>query len=242
MAWALLASLGLHLALVLALLWPNETLTVPIPMAEMVTEVELSPLPPQPIPTPPPPPPEPPSPPEPERNAKTAIPKPNLSHAPIREHSAGQKGPGGGTPSPSTRHAPGVAVAMLGATSGGGGGKKATGQSKDMLTQNAQDFILAQFVKMWRFDLSRLKGKHVVISAKIEINGDGTLGGAMNLAAPWDPGAIIPDFDSLPDNPVRQALESFLLALRLAQPLDLPPDDGKGWPRPMMLRFAIDDL
>ncbi len=47
---------------------------------------------------------------------------------------------------------------------------------------------------------------------------------------------------TLPDGTVRRALESMLLALRMAQPLQLPPDDGKGWPRRMVISFRPGDL
>jgi len=110
------------------------------------------------------------------------------------------------------------------------------------LSQSAQDFLQAQVMRLWHFDPVPLKGKKVVISAVIEINADGTLAGAMNRAAPWNPGAVITGYERMPDGPIRRALESYLLALRMAQPLTLPPDDGKGWPRRMLLRLAIDTL
>ncbi|SEH46873.1 hypothetical protein [Magnetospirillum fulvum] len=238
-AWALLISLALHLVAFVGV-WRLQIDLPPEPKAERVTIVELTPQP-VPPPTPPAPPPPPPPPPPPQSpDAKSdpkakPIPKPpppQLNSAPLGPRSSGEKSGAG-----AVRHGEGL-VSLESA-----GSRKPPAPVRGGLSQSAQDFILAQILKMWRFNTLAIKGKGVVISAVIEINGDGTLGGSMNRSAPWNPGAVISDYDRLPpDSPLRRALESYLLALRLAQPLTLPPDDGKGWPRRMTLRFAIDDL
>ncbi|CCG42091.1 hypothetical protein [Magnetospirillum molischianum] len=239
-AWALLISLVLHLAAILAV--RQIEVYIPFdPAQERVTNVELvpqlppSPPPPPPLPSPPPPPPPPPEP-KPEPKAKEPPPPPpQLNRAPIAKQSSGAKS-GETAPRPAQTTAAVVSVET-------GGSRKPTAPVRGGLSQSAQDFILAQILKMWRFDSASMKGKGVVISAVIEINADGTLGGMMNRSVPWNPEAVISGYDRLPPNSaLRRALESYLLALRLSQPLTLPPDDGKGWPRRMVLRFAIDDL
>jgi hypothetical protein len=67
--------------------------------------------------------------------------------------------------------------------------------------------------------------------------------GPANKDAPWNPGQIIENYQQLlrlGNTPQREALEGFLLALRLSQPLRLPP--GGKWPKRMVLRFANKDL
>ncbi|WP_155804497.1 energy transducer TonB [Magnetospirillum fulvum] len=239
--WALLISLALHLVAFVGV-WRLQIDLPPDPVAERVTIVDLAPLPPSPPPPPPAPPPPPPSPPPPPPSQKAdprpkepPPPPPQLTRAPIAKHSSGVK-----SGNESVRPAPSAAAVLSVETAGS---RKPQAPARGGLSQSAQDFILAQILKMWRFDTAPMKGKGVVISAMIEINADGTLAGAMNRTVPWNPGAVISGYDRLPpDSPLRRALEAYLLALRLAQPLTLPPDDGKGWPRRMTLRFAIDDL
>jgi len=239
---ALLISLALHLIAFIGV-WRLQIDLPPEPETERVTIVDLAPLPPSPPPPPPAPPspPPPPSPPQPQkaepRLKQPPPPPPQLTRAPIAKHSSGGK-----SGDETARTAPTVgAAARLSIESAGS--RKSQAPARGGLSQSAQDFILAQILKMWRFDTASMKGKGVVISAVIEINGDGTLAGPMNRSVPWNPGAVISDYDRLPpESPLRRALEAYLLALRLAQPLTLPPDDGKGWPRRMTLRFSIDDL
>lgn len=110
------------------------------------------------------------------------------------------------------------------------------------LSQSAQDLILAQVLRMWHFDNTAFKGGNDTITMIININRDGTLAETMHKNSPWNPNTVIRGYDQMPDGPVRRALESILLALRTAQPLQLPPDDGKGWPRRMVIRFRPGDL
>lgn len=110
------------------------------------------------------------------------------------------------------------------------------------LSQSAQDHILAQVLRMWRFDNTAFKGSDNAITMIININRDGTLADAMHKNSRWNPSAVIRGYDQMPDGPVRRALESMLIAIRTAQPLQLPPDDGKGWPRRMVIRFRPGDL
>ncbi|MEO0034856.1 MAG: hypothetical protein RLZZ501_879 [Pseudomonadota bacterium] len=232
--WALAASLLLHAALVLVS-YERLRRPPPLPPEEQMVEVDLAPPPPAPpapaaAPAPPAPPTPPTRPQPPLMTSKTPPPPPQLKRARPAERSASPQGHNDPRPA-----SPGVlGIGPLGGARGGA--------VRGELSQSAQDFLQAQILRMWHYDFSPLRGRGVVISAVIEIDRDGTLLGGMNRAAPWNPGAVIPGYERMPDSPVRRALESYLLALRMAQPLTLPPDDGKGWPRRMVLRFAIDSL
>ena len=67
----------------------------------------------------------------------------------------------------------------------------------------------------------------------------------MSKDAPWNPAAVIANYGAmvLRGETYRvEAVESFLKAVRAAQPFRLPPDDGKGWPKRMKLVFSLDSL
>lgn len=225
--WGLALSLLLHLAIsVLSQMDGLPDLNFHLP--EPVMEVELVRETP---PPPPPPPPQmepekpPPPKPEPTQLAKpNPIPPPQLQKAKIAEKSQAPKQPPAESGISFERKAPPPVAA-------------------GDLSQSAQDYVLSQVLKMWHFDTSAAKGSDLTIAMTILVDKDGTLAGNMNKNAPWNPQAVIRGYDQLPpDSYIRRALESMLLALRLAQPLQLPPDDGKGWPRRMVIRFRPGDL
>lgn len=227
--WGLVLSLLLHLAFFIWSLSDRlPDLTSPPPDHAMEVEVvrETPPLPPPPPPPPPkppePPPPKPPEPPPPQQSARPVA-APQLQRAHIAEQSSAPK-----PPTPDT----GISFQRL-----------TTAPPKAAeLSQSAQDFILAQVLRMWRFDPTPLKGSNLTLYMTIQVGRDGTLDGPMNKNAPWNPAAVIRGYDQMPEGTVKRVLVSMLLALRLSQPLELPPDDGKGWPRRMMIRFRPEDL
>ncbi len=111
------------------------------------------------------------------------------------------------------------------------------------LSQNEQDYVLSQILPYWKVDTHRPEGRGMVLEAIIEINPDGTLQAPLGRDDPWNPNGIIGGYAEmvrLGYSYKREALEGFLLALRLSQPLKLPP--GGKWPKWMKLRFAFDDL
>ena len=111
------------------------------------------------------------------------------------------------------------------------------------LSQNEQDFVLSQILPYWKVDTHRPEGRGMVLEAIIEINPDGTLQAPLGANDPWRPDLIIggyADLTRLGYTYRREALEGFLLALRLSQPIKVPP--GGKWPKWMKLRFAFDDL
>jgi hypothetical protein len=111
------------------------------------------------------------------------------------------------------------------------------------LSQNEQDFVLSQILPFWKVDTHRPEGKGMVLEATIEINPDGTFQFPLGRDDPWNPGGIIAGYAQMARlgySYKREALEGFLLALRLSQPIKVPP--GGKWPKWMKLRFAFDDL
>jgi len=117
------------------------------------------------------------------------------------------------------------------------------GPERGTLTQSEQDFILSQIMKYWHVDFHSPEGHGLVLRAIILVQADGTLASPMNKNDRWNPAEAIEGYETLVRRGYsyqREALEGFLLALRLCQPLKLPP--GETWPKQMVLRFAFDDL
>ncbi|MBI3447031.1 MAG: energy transducer TonB [Magnetospirillum sp.] len=232
---ALALSALLHLVVTILLTMDNLSALLP-EHTEKAMEVEVvSEPPPKPAPMPepePPPPPPPQAKPAPE--PPTPVTTPQLQKAQLAEKSS--------APRPTPRPEPARP------TSDGSGLSADTGRfSKPApaagdLSQSAQDLVLSQVVRMWRFETASLRGSDVTLTATLIVNRDGTLSGPMNMSAPWNPDATIHGYSKLPDGITKRMLETFLLALRLAQPLQLPTDDGKPWPRRMILRFRPGDL
>ena len=111
------------------------------------------------------------------------------------------------------------------------------------LTQSEQDLVLAQIMKFWHADFHRPEAHGLILQATIVIQADGTLESPLNKDDPWNPGSVIGGYAELMRMGYtyrREAIEGFLLAIRLSQPLKLPPTGP--WPRRMVLRFAFDDL
>ncbi len=249
--WALFLSVLLHVLLVIALLDEALIWGRLKHEAETTVEVELVPAPAPPKPNPPPPPPAAPPPqatpppePPPPVPAHTALPRslppppPQLSTAPLARHSTG---PGRQAGSGAAVTAVFPVLGLEPGQSGKAAGRK--GEQGGELTQTEQDFILAQIVKYWHVDLHVPEAHGLVLSATIVIEADGTLASPLSKDDPWNPAAVIDGYAGMVAGGYsfrRQAIEGFLLALRLCQPLKLPP--GGEWPRHMTLRFAFDDL
>lgn len=119
----------------------------------------------------------------------------------------------------------------------------ARGPVGEELSQSEQDFVLSQILPFWKVDTHRPEGKGMVLEAIIEINPDGTLQYPLGRDDPWNPNGIIAGYAQMARlgySYKREALEGFLLALRLSQPIHVPA--GGKWPKWMKLRFAFDDL
>ncbi|BAE51697.1 hypothetical protein [Paramagnetospirillum magneticum] len=245
-----MAALGLsallHLLVTLALEVNDLSALLP-ERTERTMEVEVVPEPPKPAPEPPKPAPEPPPapvaapqpPPEPPKALPTPLPplpvqRPQLQAAPHAETSK--------APQASTRPEPAKPAGQSPTLSSDSGNFSRAAPAAGDLAQSTQDKILAQVLRMWHFNAGALRGTDTILSATLIVNRDGTLSGPMNKDAPWNPDSVIRGYSSLPDGTNKRMLETFLLALRMAQPLQMPPDDGKPWPRRMLLRFKPGDL
>ena len=75
------------------------------------------------------------------------------------------------------------------------------------------------------------------------MNADGTLTSPLGKSDPWSPRQMVYNYDRLgPDE--RLVMDSFLIALRRAQPFKVPQADAaKGdWPRALRFAFNFRDL
>lgn len=120
----------------------------------------------------------------------------------------------------------------------------ATGPEGREVTQSEKDFILAQVMRFWRVDFHAPEARGLVLTGTFFLQADGTLMSPVNKADPWNPGAVVADYDALASNGYsyrRDAIDGFLMALRLAQPFKLPPTEGP-WPRRVTFRFAFEGL
>jgi protein TonB len=225
-------------------------------------EVELVPEPPKPLPPPPVPKPDAPKPEQPKPEAAEppkppppALPRllpppavPQLVPGRLAEHSA--------VPHPAPRNGGGGSGAALAMSSGPGvtllpkeqakaGRPGATGPEGAELTQSEQDFILAQIMKYWTVDPHAPQARGLVLQGVFYIQADGTLASPVNKNDPWNPAAVVDDYYAMvgPEGSYRrEAIDGFLLALRLCQPLQLPPSSTGPWPRRIVIRFAFDKL
>lgn len=240
----LMAALGLSalLHLLAALMIQTDKLPSLFPQSsERSMEVEVVPEPPKPpIPAPRAMPEPPPEPPKPQPTPPQPLQHPQLQQAPLAEKSAAPR------PSPRPeppRTEPGQHAKTSTRLSLASDPNTKPAQAAGNLSQSIQDKILAQVLRMWHFKSSELRGSNAVLSAELLVNQDGTLAGLMHKDAPWNPGEVIAGYSALPEGSTgKRVLETFLLALRMSQPLQLPPDDGKPWPRRMLLRFKPGDL
>jgi hypothetical protein len=262
--WAMLASALLNILFIAVLLYINLVWLKDVArqreQAQQV-EVELMPPPPPPAPkaeAPKPPPaekqPEKPAekPPEPQPEKQPQLvpkpPPPQLQAAPLREKSAtpqkeARSGAAGDNASAMLLPGAGPLLHMHNKNEGKMGREADGGPIGEELSQSEQDFVLSQILPYWHVDTHRPEGKGMVLEAIIEIQQDGTLMSPLNRDDAWNPGAVIEGYAQLARMGYsyrREALEGFLLALRLSQPLKLP---GRGpWPKWMKLRFAFDDM
>jgi hypothetical protein len=256
------ASLLLHI-LAVALLFVNLRLDVtPMPPKETTVEVLI-------VEEKPDAPPE--SSTEPTRQAETAVPDlpvterpppPQLETAPLAERSAPPPGPTRArvrlrddqestepapTPAPAAPPAPPAARADLNA--GGGKGRVAAlprGGGDGPAKQDEKDFLLGQILPFWLLNYRDPRYQHVVFRGYFTLRADGMLESPFGKNDPWDPTVMIDGYDRLlarPFEPQRVALESFLRAVRAAQPFRLNPGvDPKDYPRQVAVFFRLGDL
>jgi len=122
-----------------------------------------------------------------------------------------------------------------------------SGRSDKPATQTVPDFILMQIAQHWLIDYRNPRYRDIVLrGTKIVLLPNGMLGPPFGKNDPWNPREMIANYDALlapQAAPIRQAIETFLQAMRLAQPFRLPPD-GKpnSEPRVFEIYFQLGDI
>jgi hypothetical protein len=170
---------------------------------------------------------------------------PARARVPLRD-GQGSRGPVP-TPAPPAPPAPPAAKAEL--SLGGGANQVASlprGGGQGPAKQDEKDHLLAQVLPFWLLNYRDPRYQHVVFRGYFTLRADGMLEPPFGKDDPWDPGVMIGDYDRLKARqlePQRVALESFLKAVRAAQPFKLQPGiDPKSYPRQVAVFFRLGDL
>jgi hypothetical protein len=257
---AISLSIVLHILLVYVLL--NEELlwaklkVVDVPQVEVELVPELpKPHPPKPPPVPKIDEPPPPEPPKPEAVEPPKQPPPNappltipqlvpgrLAQQPAVLRPSPRSGGGGEEKAPATTAGP--AITLLPKEQSKAEHPGSNGPVGPELTQSEQDFVLAQVLKYWHVDFHAAEARGLVLEGVFFVQADGTLASPFNKDDPWNPEAVVRGYAQLGRSGIsyrRDAIDGFLLALRLCQPLQMPSTKGP-WPRKVTLRFAFDSL
>lgn len=119
--------------------------------------------------------------------------------------------------------------------------EESAGPTGEKLTQSEVDHLLAQVFKVWLIDYRAPRFKDIVISGNFQLNPDGTLGSPFGLRDPWAPEKMIANYADVQRPEMRDqrtALESFLGAMRQAQPFKRQPD-APPLTSPKVLSFAF---
>lgn len=260
-------SLALHVGIA-ALLTLAPWVEHKAPPPEFVVEVVRLPAPPKPrAPKPPPPVPVVQTPP-PQAESLPPPPPPQLAEAPIADRSAPppnespSKAPPRAHPAPpNARHQTVAKGALpLPANSKNPDSTPVTiarvpavedslpgGRSEDKAAQTLPDFILMQIAQHWLIDYRNPRYRNIVLrGTRIVLEPNGMLAAPFGKNDPWNLRAMIANYDELLGpgaEPIRQAIETFLQAMRLAQPFRLPPDGRpKDKPRVFEIYFRLGDI
>ena len=113
------------------------------------------------------------------------------------------------------------------------------------LTQNERDIILAQIIKYWRFNFASEAADDLTLNGTVFVLPDGMLASPFNGHEPWNPQKAMPQYDEtvkIGNTFMSNLMSSFYTALRLAQPLELPPSTKGTWPRKISISFRFKDL
>jgi len=123
----------------------------------------------------------------------------------------------------------------------------ASGPPGEKLSQSEMDHMLAQVLAVWVIDFRAARFKDIVISGNFILLPDGSLGAPFGARDPWAPEKMISNYDELVRRPDlrdhRTVLESFLGALRQAQPFRRQPGaPATTEPKIMGFAFRLGDL
>ncbi|MEK9968374.1 MAG: hypothetical protein VW600_04505, partial [Ferrovibrio sp.] len=123
----------------------------------------------------------------------------------------------------------------------------AGGQAGPTMTQSESDFFLSQIVSAWVIDFDAPQFADLQIFGHYRIMADGMLAPPFGKNDPWDMTKMVENWDRIANDPrpkaqaYRTAIETFLRAMRLAQPLKMPPN-AQGYPKVMELNFRVGDM
>ncbi|MFC3674156.1 hypothetical protein [Ferrovibrio xuzhouensis] len=125
------------------------------------------------------------------------------------------------------------------------GAGSAAGPTGKAMTQSESDFFLSQIVSAWVIDFDAPKFRDIQIYGQYKVLPNGMLAPPFGKNDPWDIHAMVNNWDEIARIPeaaaFRTAIETFLRAMRLAQPFHMPPD-ATGYPKTLQLNFRIGDL
>ena len=109
-------------------------------------------------------------------------------------------------------------------------------------TQTERDVLLAQILPFWR-PPSEIMAADPVMHVRVLLRADGSLGPPFTYTMAWNPAGAIDGYDKIPPNdPRRRSMETFYVALRMAQPLNLPPELKAKAPLWIVLDFRFRDV
>jgi hypothetical protein len=187
-------------------------------------------------------------------------PPPQLSEAPIAERSspppAPRPAPQPARPrvdSPPTTALPGQrSTAALPKSDSGESAPLEAGRYRpggapadSVASQTVQDVILKQIARHWIIDVRGPTYRDVVLTVRFKLLPDGTLAPPFGRNDPWDLQVMVRDYELMmkPENRmIRTTIETFLQAMREAQPFQLPPDGRSNEERVLPLSFRLGDL
>lgn len=112
-------------------------------------------------------------------------------------------------------------------------------------TQTVQDVILRQIARHWIIDVRGQTYRDVVLSMRFILLPDGMLAPPFGRNDPWNLQTMVRDYEMMmrPENRmIRTTVETFLQAMRQAQPFQLPPDGQSADARVLPLSFRLGDL
>lgn len=127
------------------------------------------------------------------------------------------------------------------------GAGRAAGRPGQTMTQSESDFFLSQIVSAWVIDFKAPQFRNIEIYGNYMVMPNGMLAPPFGKNDPWDMSAMINNWNEIANAPgpqaaaFRTAVETFLRAMRLAQPFQMPPD-AQGYPKVLRLDFRIGDL
>jgi len=121
------------------------------------------------------------------------------------------------------------------------------GEAGEEMTQSESDFFLSQIVNTWVIDFDSPRFADIRITGVYRVLPNGMMAPPFGKNDPWDMRAMVDGWDLIANDPrpqaaaYRTALETFVRAMRLAQPLAMPPN-ARGYPKILHLDFRIGDL